>query len=107
MLRVEYEKWGQTPDDLRSVAIKAEHARTRERFLALYQVTQGYSATAWAQQTGRHDDTVQQWVHDYNERGPEAMKYRRTGGWPPFGPTLRRGWRRLSATPSTQPQRHG
>jgi transposase len=105
MLRVGHEKWGQTPDDLRRLAIEADHARTRERFFALYQVTQGCSATAWAQQTGRHDDTVQQWVHDYNVQGPEAMKYRRTGGWPPFGETSRRGSLRSCAPPSMLPLR--
>ena len=106
MLRIEYEKWGQTPDELRRLAVEADHARTRERFFALYQVTQGCSATAWAQQTGRHDDTVQQWVHDYNERGPEAMTYRRTGGWPPFVQTLRRDSLRFCTEPPALQLRH-
>jgi transposase len=106
MLRVEHEKWGQTPDDLRRLAIEAEHWRTRERFLALYQITQGSSATAWAQQTGRHDDTVQGWVHDYAQHGPEALKYRRTGGWPPFARTSRRRSVRLFEGPSPLQRQH-
>jgi hypothetical protein len=83
MLRVDCRKWGQTPDDLRRLAVEGEHPRTRERFLALYQIAQGWSATSWAEQTERHDDTVQHWVHSYNEHGPEELKYRRTGGRPP------------------------
>ena len=106
MLRIEHEKWGQTPDDLRRLAIEGEHARTRERFLALYQITQGYSATAWAQQTGRHDDTVQQWVHAYDQQGPEVLKYRRTGGRPLFVRTSSRRSARSSMGPSPQPLRH-
>jgi|RifCSP13_3_1023840.scaffolds.fasta_scaffold27985_2 hypothetical protein len=106
MLRVEHEKWGQTPDDLRRLAIESEHARTRERFLALYQITQGSSATAWAQRTGRHDDTVQQWVHDYDQHGPEALKYRRTGGWSPFARTSSKRSVRSSSGRSPLQPRH-
>src|SRR4051794_29276356 len=40
MLRVDYDRWGQTPEDLRQLATSAAHQRTRERFLALYEVTQ-------------------------------------------------------------------
>jgi predicted aminopeptidase len=40
MLRVEYARWGQTPADLRELAMSASHLRTRERFLALYEITQ-------------------------------------------------------------------
>lgn len=34
MLKLDLEKWSQTPDDLREQAMGAAHARTRERFLA-------------------------------------------------------------------------
>ena len=37
MLRVNYERWGQRPEELRALAVMASHARTRERFLALTQ----------------------------------------------------------------------
>jgi transposase len=84
MLRVDYSKWEQTPEDLLRLAVEAAHARTRERFLALYQITHGYSAAHWAQKTERHDDTVQHWVHVYNEQGPAALEYRHTGGRLPF-----------------------
>src|SRR3954451_24267591 len=36
MLRVDYDRWGQTPEELRQLATSAAHQRTRERFLALY-----------------------------------------------------------------------
>ena len=40
MLRVDHARWDQTPADLRELAMSASHPRTRERFLALYDITQ-------------------------------------------------------------------
>jgi hypothetical protein len=40
MLRVDHARWGQTPEGLRQIATSAGHQRTRERFLALYEITQ-------------------------------------------------------------------
>ncbi len=84
MLRVNWARWGQTPEDLRRLAMSAPHARTRERALALYDIAHESCATTVAERTGRHPQTVMEWVHTYNEHGPEALVYRRTGGRPPF-----------------------
>ena len=101
MLRVDCARWGQTPEDLRQLATSAPHQRTRERFLALYEVTQESCATQVARRTRRHTQTVMEWLHLYNTRGPEALAYRRTGGRPPFAPTSRPASARSSAPPST------
>src|SRR3954454_18020030 len=45
VLRVDYARWGQTPEDLRHLAVSAPHARTRERALALFDITQHRCAT--------------------------------------------------------------
>ena len=66
--------------------MQAEHPRTRERFLALYEMTQGKTATAVALKTGRHPHTVMDWVRRYNRKGLELLSYRRTGGRAPFLP---------------------
>jgi Helix-turn-helix domain len=85
MLQVEHEKWGQSVSDLREGALKAPHPRTRERFLALCEIAaQQGNATALAIKIGRHSQSVQSWVHAYNERGPEALTFRHAGGWPPL-----------------------
>lgn len=85
MVRPDFTKWKQTPDDFRRLAVEAEHPRTRERFQALYQIVIGGSnATQWAEQIGRCDESVMGWVHTYNRKGPEALIYRRTGGRAPF-----------------------
>src|SRR6187431_3048405 len=83
MLRVDCGRWGQTPDDLRRLALNAPHARTRERALALYDIAQGSCATQVAARTGRHPQTVMGWLHAYHAQGPAALAYGRTGGRPP------------------------
>ena len=106
VLRVEYAHWGQSPEDLRRLAMSAPHARTRERALALYEITQGSCATRVAARTGRHPQTVMGWVHAYNAQGPDALGFRRTGGRPPFAPRLRRRFETPSAPPSVRPPPH-
>jgi hypothetical protein len=104
MLHVDYARWDQTPEDLRRLATSAAHQRTRERFLALYEITQESCASRVAARTRRHPQTVMEWLHLYNARGPEALAYRRTGA-PPFAPRSRPGSVRSSAPPSTPRRR--
>jgi len=84
VLRVDYARWGHTPEDLRHLALSAPHTRTRERALALFEITQGRCATRLAARTGRHPQTVMGWVHAYNAQGPAALAFRRTGGRRPL-----------------------
>ena len=70
------------------MALGAAPARSRERFLALYDIAEGACATQVAMRTGRHPQTVMGWLHAYNERGPAGLVYQRTGGRPPFAPIL-------------------
>lgn len=90
MLRVDCARWNQQPEDLRRLALEAKHGRSRERFLALYEITQASCATQVAQGGRRNPQTVMRWVHEYNEQGPEALVYRHSGGRPPFARRLRR-----------------
>jgi len=101
VLRVDVSRWDQTAADLRNLALHAHHPRSRERFFALHEVAQGGCATEIATRSGRHPQTVMGWVHAYNEHGPAALLYRRSGGRPPFA----RGSRRLSAKRSAPPSR--
>jgi transposase len=105
MLRIDHARWGQTPEDLRRLATSAPHPRTRERFLALYEITQASCATQVAPHTCRHPQTVMGWVHAYNEHGPAALAYRRTGGRPPFAHGSQRPSRRPSAPHAARPPR--
>jgi hypothetical protein len=107
MLRVDTARWGQTPADLRHLATRAPHPRTRERFLALYEITQELyeitqesCATRVAKHTRRHPQTVLEWLDRYNTRGREALAYQRTGGRPLFARTSRPASVRPCARPS-------
>jgi transposase len=73
-------------ESLREQALRATHPRTRERFMALYEIAQGKSATQVGQETGRNPQTVMEWVHKYNHNGPKTLEYQRTGGHPPLYP---------------------
>lgn len=85
MVRPDLAKWKQSVSDMRRLSVESAHPRTRERFLALYMIASGQtSAQRWAQETGRMIDTVLRWLHCYNNAGPEALVYRRTGGRPPL-----------------------
>ena len=106
MLHVDCARWGGTAEDLRYVALSAPHARTRERALALYEITQGSCATRVAARTGRHPQTVMGWVHAYNAQGPGTLAFRRTGGRPPFARRSRRRFVRPSAPPSVRRPPH-
>ena len=106
MIRVDCARWGQTPADLRHLALSAPHARTRERALALFDITQHSCATQVAGRTGRRAHTVMDWVHAYNQGGPDALAYRRTGGRRPFfARTAKPNSARRSAPPSARPRR--
>lgn len=81
MVRPEFEKWKQTAEDMRRLSIKAEHARSRERCQALYMIGSGQkNASQWAKAIKRQKQTVLEWVHRYNEQGPDHIAYQPTGG---------------------------
>ena len=102
MLHVDHQRWGQTIADLRDLALNAAHPRSRERFLALHEIAEGGCATAVAERTGRRAQTVMGWLHAYNEHGPEALTYQRTGGRPPFAPISPPRWASRFAPPNAR-----
>jgi transposase len=87
MLSVNVEKWTQSAEQLRELALHAEHPRSRERLMALYEICEGKNASQVGRESQRNPQTVMDWVHRYNEKGTEALLYRRTGGHPPLCPS--------------------
>lgn len=84
MIRPDFEKWDQKAEDIRELSIKAEHERSRERFLALYMIETGQeNASQWAKKIKRRKQTVLEWVHRYNEQGSESIHYQHSGGQQP------------------------
>ena len=103
MIRVELQKWGQSLEDLRRLALRAEHPRTRERFLAFCLIADGtHSATSWADRFGRQDETVLKWLHASNAGGPDALNSRRTAGAAPLSRPTKPA---RSSTPPSPPRR--
>ena len=84
MLKVNCTLWGQSKELLREEALKAEHPRTRERLMALYEISEGKNATQVGKETKRNAQTIRQWVHRYNQGGLGVLKYQRTGGREPI-----------------------
>ena len=84
MLKVDYLPWNQSVEQLRELSLTAEHPRTRERFMALYEICLGKSATRVGRDTQRNPQTIMDWVHRYNQSGPDALTYRHTGGHLPL-----------------------
>jgi hypothetical protein len=90
MIKVETAKWRQTAEDLRLASVNEAHPRSRERFQALYLIASGqFNATTCALHIGRQDETVLGWVHRYNDKGPDAVANRHTGGRSPLFPQTR------------------
>ena len=84
MLKINTAKWQQTPEILRQMALTHKHPRTRERLMALYEITQGKCASVVARETQRNPQTIMKWVHRYNNFGSQALTYQHTGGHPPL-----------------------
>lgn len=84
MLKVNVKKWGQSAEQLRQLALSASHPRSRERLMALYEICVGKNATQVGRASGRNPQTVMEWVHRYNDNGPDELLYRHTGGHPPL-----------------------
>ena len=102
MLRVDHARWDQTPADLRELAMSASHPRTRERFLALYEITQESCATRVAGRTHRHPQTVLEWLHLYNTCGPEAISAPAAAS--PFARRSRPALAKQSVPPNAPPR---
>jgi len=107
MVRVDLLEWKQTLEDLRQASLSAPHRRTRERFQALYLIASGqFNATTCAAHIGRQDETVLSWLHLYNDKGPGALAYRKTGGSAPLWTNRRQKRSSMSSKargPSTTP----
>lgn len=82
MLRPDLARWSLSEESLTELCLHAPHPRTRERLLALRDISRGSCASALCKPLGRHLTTVLKWVHDFNEHGPQALIYRHSGGNP-------------------------
>ena len=69
---------------LRRLAASSKHANQRRRVLSLAAVLDGMNRTDAARIGGMDRQTLRDWVHRFNEQGPEGL----LDGWSP-GPEPR------------------
>ena len=72
--------------------ILAPVPRERERWYALWLLTQGWTAQATAEALERDPHTIGRWLAAFGEGGPTALIFEQSGGAPP--PSKRRSRRR-------------
>ena len=75
MLKVNHHQWNQSVEELREMSLTEAHPRTRERSMAFYEICLGKSATQVAKDSQPNSQTVMDWVHRYNNNGPDALKF--------------------------------
>jgi transposase len=68
---------------LRRLAAASRHANQSRRLLSIAAVLDGMSRTDAARIGGMDRQTLRDWVHRFNERGPEGLKDRWSKGHPP------------------------
>jgi transposase len=69
-------------DELRSLARRARDVAQARRLLAVASVLEGASRTQAAEAAGMMRQTLRDWVHRYNEEGPDGLLDRRRPGRP-------------------------
>src|SRR5215208_2691756 len=70
-------------DELRRLAAASKHANQSRRLLSLAAELDGMSRADAARIGGMDRQTLRDWVHRFNERGPEGLKDRWSKGHPP------------------------
>src|SRR3954468_15765632 len=70
-------------DELRRLAAASKHANQSRRLLSLAAVLDGMSRADAAGVGGSDPKTLRDWVHRFNERGPEGLKDSWSKGHPP------------------------
>src|SRR3954470_858725 len=70
-------------DELRRLATASKHANQSRRLLSIAAVLDGMSRTDAARIGGMDRQTLRDWVHRFNERGPDGLKDSWSKGNPP------------------------
>ena len=66
--------------------------RERERWYALWLLTQGWTAQATAEALERDPHTIGRWLAAFGEGGPTALIFEQSGGAPPPSKFTTRQW---------------
>ena len=76
-------KWQMDTPGVRRLVYTAENARERERWHAVWLMTQGWTADQVAKALERDAHTIGEWVENLEEKGAEGLMFEQSGGSPP------------------------
>ena len=77
------EKWQMDTPMVRRMVYTAESARERERWHAVWLVTQGWTASQVAKALERDAHTIGEWLDNLDETGVAGLMFEQSGGSPP------------------------
>ena len=96
---------GANGENRRDLALSAPHARSRERFVALHEIARGDCASAVAERTGRHPQSVMDGCTATTKTAPRRCRSGHRGR-APFAPRSKpRSVRRFAPPSETRPGR--
>ena len=85
-----------SPLELRRLAAATKNANQSRRLLSLAAVLDGMSRAEAARIGGMDRQTLRDWVHRFNEHGPDGLKDTRSKGHPPrLSPEQQAEWAHL------------
>ena len=76
------ERWRMDEAEVRRRMYRAPTPREPERWHALWLLAQGWTAAAVADALERDAHTIGQWATAFAERGPAALAFEQSGGYP-------------------------
>ncbi len=76
-------RWEISPADAREQIYRAATPRERERWHALWLLSQGCSAAQVARALGRDPHTIGDWLSAFAQSGPSVLAFEQSGGSPP------------------------
>lgn len=79
-LAIEIRRGDHDAASLRGLAVSTDDAKAARRLLAMALVLEGVSRSEAARVTGMDRQTLRDWVHRYNEHGPEGLSDRKAPG---------------------------
>jgi transposase len=77
------EKWQIDQSDVRRSMYQAPTARERERWHAIWLLSQGWNCQTVAQALERDCHTIGAWLTAFGQNGPRALAFQQSGGSPP------------------------
>lgn len=75
--------WGLDEAIARDQMYRAATARERERWHAIWLVSQGWSAARVSRALGRDPHTIGTWLDSFRTHGPAGIVFEQSGGSPP------------------------